>query len=359
MEISRRSLLTSTAFGAGFLLVPGLRSAASAQTAKLVIGNYEAPGLYDQAAQEVVTDRDDGYHNDGNPRHYEWWYFDLFTQSGLKAAVILMDRPLIMLDFIASEEHCDVELGNNWCKGRYPNWQLHAEHDDVVVDLELVATVESWRAGSGAMYFDEALTVFNAHVVPAPRAVVNGTIQVAGETIAIEDGHGYHDHNWGNAGIEGVLKAWHWGRAECGDFTLNFSYIQHNADYGNKVVCKFMLAKDSEILLSTGEFEDSFVGEIHVGPQSGNGWPDGFLIEAPYNGDMIRIEISGNHLLSDALNSDQQPDDETARPGYIRLGGDIRVTVPLAGGVEVATGNIIHEMSFSESIPKAEANWLL
>lgn len=98
MKISRRSLLTSTAFGAGFLLVPGLRSAASAQTAKLVIGNYEAPGLYDQAAQEVVTDRDDGYHNDGNPRHYEWWYFDLFTQSGLKAAVILMDRPLIMLD---------------------------------------------------------------------------------------------------------------------------------------------------------------------------------------------------------------------------------------------------------------------
>jgi len=120
-----------------------------------------------------------------------------------------------------------------------------------------------------------------------------------------------------------------------------------------------MLAKDSEILLSTGEFEDSFVGEIHVGPQSGNGWPDGFLIEAPYNGDMIRIEISGNHLLSDALNSDQQPDDETARPGYIRLGGNIRVTVPLAGGTEVATGNIIHEMSFSESIPKAEANWLL
>lgn len=87
MEISRRSLLTSTAFGAGFLLVPGLRSAASAQTAKLVIGNYEAPGLYDQAAQEVVTDRDDGYHNDGNLRHYEWWYFDLFTASGLKAAV--------------------------------------------------------------------------------------------------------------------------------------------------------------------------------------------------------------------------------------------------------------------------------
>ena len=87
MTISRRSLLTSTAFGAGFLLVPGLRSAANAQTAKLVIGNYEAPGLYDQAAQEIVTDRDDGYHNDGNPRHYEWWYFDLFTQSGLKAAV--------------------------------------------------------------------------------------------------------------------------------------------------------------------------------------------------------------------------------------------------------------------------------
>ena len=59
------------------------------------------------------------------------------------------------------------------------------------------------------------------------------------------------------------------GRAECGDFTPSFSHIKHNADFGDKVVCKFMLAKGSEILLSAGEFEDSFVGEIHVGPQSG------------------------------------------------------------------------------------------
>jgi len=63
--------------------------------------------------------------------------------------------------------------------------------------------------------------------------------------------------------------------------------------------------------------------------------------------------------LSDALNSDREPNDKTAQPAYIRLGGDIKMTVPLASGTEVATGNIIHEMSFSESIPKAEANWLL
>ena len=121
----------------------GLRSMAHAQAPKLVIGNFEAPGLYDQAAQEIVTDRDNGYHNEGDPRHCEWWYFDLFTDSGLKAAVILMDRPLIMLDnpdlppllmlnvelpdgtnrdfqvpfsdedFSAAEDHCDVKLGNN------------------------------------------------------------------------------------------------------------------------------------------------------------------------------------------------------------------------------------------------------
>ncbi|WP_202814449.1 hypothetical protein, partial [Falsirhodobacter sp. alg1] len=122
-----------------------------------------------------VTDRDDGYHNDGNPRHYEWWYFDLFTQAGLKAAVILMDRPLIMLDnpdlppmmmlnvelpdgtnrdfqvpfpgvdFIASEEHCDVKLGNNWCKGHV------ADRIAVILDhLQIVGTGDQRNFGPAA-----------------------------------------------------------------------------------------------------------------------------------------------------------------------------------------------------------------
>lgn len=387
-NVSRRTFVKFSAYGAGLAFLPSsLTFAASAKLPQFPIGNYEAPGLFNQALQEVVTDRDDGHHNDGNPRHYEWWYFDMFTDDGIKVVVSLFSRPPVMLDnpnipptllvnvelpdgtvrdlmvplpgekLIAAEDHCDVKLGKSWCKGRYPNWQVHAEHDDVVVDFDLVATMESWRAGSGAMYFNEDLTMLNAHVVPAPRAKVNGSVQVAGKTTTFENGHGYHDHNYGNVGLT-VLEAWHWGRAECGDFSLNFSYIKHNADYGNKIVCKFMMAKGHDILLSSGDFEDSFVGEIHVAPQSGNGWPDGFLIEAPYNGDMIRIEISGNHLLSDQLNHPEPPTDETAQPGYVRLAGDIKMTVPLKNGTEVATGTIIHEMAFLEPIPKAEADWL-
>ncbi|MBR9864579.1 MAG: hypothetical protein GYB24_14160 [Rhodobacteraceae bacterium] len=38
--------------------------------------------------------------------------------------------------------------------------------------------------------------------MPVPRARVNATNQVVGETIAIEEGHGHHGHNWGNAGSE-------------------------------------------------------------------------------------------------------------------------------------------------------------
>jgi hypothetical protein len=217
--------------------------------------------------------------------------------------------------------------------------------------------MESWRAGSGAMYFDEDLSMLNAHVVPAPRAHVKGSIQVNGNTTEFENGHGYHDHNFGNVGLA-VLDAWHWGRAECGEFSLNFSYIRHNADYDNKIICKFMMAKGSEILLSSGDFEDSFVGDIHVAPQSGNGWPDGFLIEAPFNGDTIRIEITSNHLLSDQLKHPEPPTELTAQPGYVRLAGDIKMSVPLKGGVETATGTIIHEMAFLEPIPKAKADWL-
>ncbi len=105
MEISRRSLLVSTAFGAGLLLAAGPPSMANAHTQNLAIGTCEGPGLHDQAVQEVATDSDDGYRNDGNPRHYEWWHFDLFTASGLKAAVILIENGDAMLPQINARDY--------------------------------------------------------------------------------------------------------------------------------------------------------------------------------------------------------------------------------------------------------------
>lgn len=356
----------------------------------VVIGNYEAPGLYDQAMQEVVTDRDDGSHDDGDPNHYEWWYFDALTSEGLKVVVIYLARDFNRLDvrtppmlsinvetpdgkhreitavydgqtLVAATEHCDVWINDNaWCKGRYPHWSIHAKYEDVVVDLDFDATLKSWRAGSGAQYYDAEMTKINGHVVPAPRAIASGTVSIGDSVYRMVNGRGYHDHNWGNVGTTGAIRAWHWGRMECEEFTLNFSYIRMSAKYGNKIVSKFMLGQDSDIVLSSGNISDEFVGELHVSPKFGNVYPDGFLIRAPFNGSEVVVRISSNKLLGEMAvgEGDVRPDAETSAPGYIRLIGDLELTVPIEGGARTVRGTIMHEVAYIEAMPRVNGNWM-
>lgn len=59
------------------------------------------------------------------------------------------------------------------------------------------------------------------YVVPVMGGRLSGSITVGGETLSLDGGSGYHDHNWGF--WEGV--SWQWGQAHQGDLSVLFGRV--------------------------------------------------------------------------------------------------------------------------------------
>jgi hypothetical protein len=66
----------------------------------------------------------------------------------------------------------------------------------------------------------------SGYVVPAMSGVWRGTLTVQGKTITIDDGVGYHDHNWGF--WEGVT--WQWGQVQGEKLSFVYGRIRPPSD---------------------------------------------------------------------------------------------------------------------------------
>jgi predicted secreted hydrolase len=66
-------------------------------------------------------------------------------------------------------------------------------------------------------------------------------------------GTGYHDHNWGNVGLNDVMDHWYWGRAHVSNYTLIYVEQIASKTYGFTRMPVFMLAKGNEILVGDSE----------------------------------------------------------------------------------------------------------
>jgi predicted secreted hydrolase len=201
---------------------------------------------------ERVEPWEDGYRTADETDAFEWWYFDGQLDDGstlvltfntkpsnkhsgpLAPSVLMMYRPAdgernkwvvpaAPDEFSASKEGCDVRVGPSWVKGDLHRYEIHAESEGMVADLELDGQAPPWRPGAAVSYFNSAKTKYFAWVVPVPYGTVKGTLQVGGKTLQVR-GTMYHDHNWGNATLGNGLDHWYWGRAHVGDFSL--IYVQ-------------------------------------------------------------------------------------------------------------------------------------
>jgi predicted secreted hydrolase len=84
-----------------------------------------------------------------------------------------------------------------------------------------------------------------------PYGRVTGRLTYAGQTHSVT-GSGYHDHNWGNIGLNRALDHWYWGRAHVEDYTLIFVEQIATKAYGAQRLPVFMLAKGDKILIGDG-----------------------------------------------------------------------------------------------------------
>ena len=66
----------------------------------------------------------------------------------------------------------------------------------------------------------------SGYVVPVMSGRLSGTLNVDGRSIALDEGSGYHDHNWGFWND----VSWRWGQVQHGDLSLVYGRIRPPAD---------------------------------------------------------------------------------------------------------------------------------
>ncbi|MEI7849126.1 MAG: lipocalin-like domain-containing protein [Chloroflexota bacterium] len=218
---------------------------------------------------------------------FEWWYFDAHFDDpasdaparGSTAVIVFATKPLLERNgplkpgvsltitrpdgsklaqfpflsadqFSASKESCDVHIGPSWTRGDLQHYQVHVEVDGMSADLIFTSQVPAWRPGAGKSYFGDMQHYFGW--LPAiPYGKVEGSIHYDGQTYHVQ-GSGYHDHNWGNVGLNEVMDHWYWGRAHLGEYTLIYVEQIGAKEYGYTRMPVFMLAKGSQVLTGDG-----------------------------------------------------------------------------------------------------------
>lgn len=255
---------------------------------------YDKLGLTD-----TVQVWEDGLRTDPNEKGaFEWWYFDCHLDDGSSLVITFFTKPAeepnsasaaprIALDldlpdgttinkqvdfapgeFSASTEGCDVHIGQNSFVGDLHTYTIKATIEEIAVEVTLTGETEPWRPATGYTYYGEDEKTYFAWLPSVPAGHVEATYSVSGESTTVS-GHGYHDHNWGNAPMMSVLNNWYWGRGAAGPYTFISAYMISEKKYGYSPLPVFMLAKDGEVIaddISKISFDKS---DIHTDEPTG------------------------------------------------------------------------------------------
>ncbi|NOY99440.1 MAG: hypothetical protein GXP40_09635 [Chloroflexi bacterium] len=232
-----------------------------------------------EGLSEEIQPWEDGLRADTGRGSFEWWYFDAHFDDGSTAVIVYLTKPLLARkgplkpglsltitgpdgkkrvafplfspeEFSASKETCDVHIASNRVRGDLHRYELHAEAEGLAADLVFTGIVPPWRPGAGKSYFGDREHYF-AWLPAIPYGRVEGTLTYDGQARHVS-GTGYHDHNWGNLGLDTVMDHWYWGRAHVGDFTLIFVEQIAAKAYGAQRLPVFMLAKGDQIITGDG-----------------------------------------------------------------------------------------------------------
>ena len=245
---------------------------------KLVITTSKAE-MAKMGITDTVQEWEDGFRTDRSKGFFEWWYFDAHLDDGSTVVIVYMTKsimeykgplkPGVMITitkpngekidttlsfspdmFSAEKEKCNVKIGPNWVKGDLHTYNLHAQANEISVDLALTGIAPPCRPRDGKVFFDDRDHYFG-WVAPIPHGSVKGTLTYDGETIQV-NGTGYHDHNWGNLSLPSVQDHWYWGRAQFDDYTAIFVEQTTSKKYGAKKLPVFYLAKGDSLLTKNG-----------------------------------------------------------------------------------------------------------
>lgn len=344
----------------------------------VVYPGYREEDLMREGLKPKPETWEDGLRADTGPGTFEWWYFDAHFEDGSTAVIVFYTKPILNRDtglmpglsltitrpdgkklvrflhfppgdFFAAKNACDVRIGGNGVKGSLQSYTLHVDAGDLAADLEMASSVPAWRPGVGMNYYDPERKRFFAWLAAVPYGQVSGTLRYDGQTHPVQ-GSVYHDHNWGNVGLNQVMSHWYWGRARVGEYTCIFVEMTAAKKYGYQKMPVFMLARDGEILIEDGQPLQMETGDfvLHSG---GRQYPRqvGFHWESEIGKVHIRLSdlqiIEATSLLG-ALPRWKQALARLAgaNPYYFRFNAAMQLEVKLAGTEAVEHGRTLYEI---------------
>jgi hypothetical protein len=267
---------------------------------------------------DSVQPWEDGLRTDGGPGSYEWWYFDAHLKDGSSLVIMFYtknplraDRPLephvsVQLErpsgqplafeshasaaqFQASQECCDVRIGDNRFRGDLHDYEIHVAHEDVTIDVKLTGQVRPWRHGAGRVYFGEHDEHFFAWLPSVPQGVASVEVNVGGRTERLE-GVGYHDHNWGDTAMPRLMNHWYWGRAQAGPYSIIASYMTAERQYGYVEMPTFLLSKGETVVAYDDSKVRFYLEGEHTDAHSGK--PIGDVVVYDYEDGRDRYRVS-------------------------------------------------------------------
>lgn len=342
-----------------------------------VIFSVGPESLAREGLRETPEIWEDGLRTDPRPGNFEWWYFDSQFEDGSTAVIAIytksiLDRnsrlkPAVSLtitrpdgkklggleavppaDFSASKERCYVRAGASWVRGDLNLYELHAKAGDLVAQLNFTGVVPAWRPGSGKNYYDENLTRYFAWFPAIPYGTVEGHLIYDGKVHSVK-GTCYHDHNWGNTGLNDVLSHWYWGRAHLGEYSLIFAEMTAAPRYGDQKLPVFMLAKGSQILTGDGEPLHLDEGEF-IADSGGRSYPDGLNLVWKKDNDCVRLKLRDPQMIDSFSLLDSLPSWQSlvahvlANPYYFRFHADLDLQVDLGDLHDHQQGRALYEL---------------
>lgn len=225
---------------------------------------------------DTIAAWEDGMRTAGGAGSYEWWYFDAHLEDGASLVIAFYTKnplrpqgpldPYVSVqleqpghealsfeahaasgDFSAAESRCEVKVGESSFSGDLRDYEIHVEHQAVMIDVRLSAQVRSWRPGTGHVYFGKHDEHFFAWLPSVPQGTVSVAMSQNGRRTR-RSGIGYHDHNWGDVPMPQLINHWYWGRAQAGPYSIISSYVTAEHRYGDVEIPTFLLAKGSQVI---------------------------------------------------------------------------------------------------------------
>ncbi|MFT3713493.1 MAG: lipocalin-like domain-containing protein [Archangium sp.] len=210
--------------------------------------------------------------------NWEWWYLDGHLDDGSTLVVVFFTkpidgadgplRPMVRVDlnrpdgtkvtrlvevdpstFSSAKDTCNVRAGANRFEGDLHTYRIHLALPELSGDITLTGEVAPWRPGAGVITFGAKDEKYFAWLPSVPHGTLEGSLTIGGAAPLNLKGSGYHDHNWGNASLAGLVHDWYWGRARVGEYSIIAAYITSEAQYGTNHFPLMLVAKGDQVLV--------------------------------------------------------------------------------------------------------------